>query len=112
MSVTILRTGLWIVLIVLAGYVLRETYAAAPFAELLNPDLLQKAGMLGVALVILGVIVRFIETVILSKVPKSRCSVCRRPINTGEFYCREHLRRILEDEHDKTHGPVARKRRV
>lgn len=99
MSQTLLRFGLWIVLIVLAGYVLRETFAEAPFAELLTEELLQNSGMLGVALVVGGFILRLLEP-LWKTVAKRRCANCRQPVMHGELYCREHLRQVLarEDE--------------
>jgi hypothetical protein len=109
MSVTLLRTGLWIILISLTFYVIHESYADQPLAEMISADTLQKAGLVGIALVVVGWVLSFFDKVAV-KTMKNHCAVCRRAIPKGEIYCREHLRAILDDEHDKTHGPIARKR--
>lgn len=99
MSQTLLRFGLWTVLIVLAGYVLRETFADAPFAEFLTDSLLQNAGTVGLLLIAAGFVMRILERV-WKKTVVRRCANCRQPVMHGELYCREHLRQVLarEDE--------------
>src|SRR4051812_16342657 len=99
MSGTLLRFGLWIVLIVLALYVLRETYSESPAQEYLSPGLLQKAGAFGLALIAAGAIASMFEKT-ASVVLKKRCQVCHRSVSPGELFCRQHLRSILEEEHD------------
>lgn len=102
MSTTLLRLGLWTVILVLVAYVLATTYADEPWAELISMETLQHALTLGVAVVIAGIVMR-----VLGKgaqvVTKNRCRVCRKPIASGGLYCREHLRSILAEEEEKTH---------
>lgn len=102
MANTILRLGLWTVILVLAAYVLAEANREKPLGEMLNTPLLQQALVLGVALVLAGIVGK-----ILGKgakvVTKNRCVVCRAPIAAGAMYCRAHLRSILHDEEDKRH---------
>ena len=47
MSSTLLRLGLWIIIIVLALYVVHETFEDSPIAEMVSIDLMQKALMVG-----------------------------------------------------------------
>ena len=102
MSTTLLRLGLWILILVLVLYVIDASYADQPIADIIQTSLLQHATVLAGALIIAGIIVR-----ILGKgakvVTKNRCQVCRTPIAPGAIYCRAHLRSILSDEDAKTH---------
>lgn len=110
MSVTLLRTGLWIVLISFALYVVHESYPDTALGAFTSSDMLMKGAVVGVIAGLAGFIMSFFR----KRDPKparGRCSVCRRPIIKGEIYCREHLRRIIEDEHDKTHGAPIQPRR-
>jgi len=102
MSSTLLRLGLWIIIIVLAAYVIHETYENSPIAEVVSMELMQKALMVGGAALALGVILRIFEKGTRAVV-KNRCTVCRTPIPSGAIYCRAHLRNILSDEDDRTH---------
>ena len=102
MSSTLLRLGLWIIIIVLALYVIHETYENSPIAEVVSMDLMQKALMVGGAALALGVILRIFEKGTRAVV-KNRCTVCRTPIPSGAIYCRAHLRNILHEEDDRTH---------
>jgi len=102
MSSTLLRLGLWIIIIVLAAYVIHETYENSPIAEVVSMELMQKALMVGGAALALGVILRVFEKGTRAVV-KNRCTVCRTPIPSGAIYCRAHLRNILSDEDDRTH---------
>lgn len=102
MSSTLLRLGLWIIIIVLALYVVHETYENAPIADIVSMDLMQKALMVGGAAVVLGIILRILEKG-TKAVSKNRCAVCRTPIPSGAIYCRAHLRNILHEEDDRTH---------
>src|SRR4051812_11497552 len=101
MSSTLLRLGLWVILLVVVLYVLQQTYEDAPFIDFFAPAMLQKALVLGGILIAAGVVVRLIER---SKVViKNRCVVCKTPIEPGAIYCRQHLRRVLNREDDRTH---------
>ena len=103
MSTTILRLGLWTLIIVLALYVLASTYAHEPWAEMIPMPMLQQALVLAGALIVLGIVLR-----VLGKgadaVKKNRCQVCRTPVPPGAIYCRAHLRTLLAEEDDRTHA--------
>lgn len=109
MSTTILRLGLWTLIIVLALYVLASTYANEPWAELIPMPMLQQALMVAGALIVLGIVLR-----ILGKgadaVKKNRCQVCRTPVPPGAIYCRAHLRAVLAEEDERTHATKVRRR--
>lgn len=102
MSSTLLRLGLWIIIIVLALYVIHETYENSPFADVVSVDLMQKALMVGGAAVALGFVLRIFEKG-TKVVVKNRCRVCRTAIPPGAIYCRAHLRTILHEEDERTH---------
>jgi len=102
MSSTILRLGLWTMIIILALYVIHESFEESPVAEMVPLAMLQKALVVAAALIIGGVILRIFEKG-ARVVVKNRCAVCRTPIPSGAMYCRAHLRRILHEEDDKTH---------
>lgn len=110
MSTTLLRLGLWTIILVLVLYVLVTTYPDATWAELIPMPMLQQALTLGVILVGIGVVMRILGKGAQVVTVKNRCQVCRRPIATGAIYCREHLRSILAEEDEKTH--VTRIRRT
>ena len=102
MATTILRLGLWILIIVLALYVIHESFEDSPVAEFVPTSMMQKALILGVLLIGAGIVLKmFAKTA--KVVTKNRCVVCRTPIPSGAIYCRAHLRNILHDEDDKTH---------
>jgi len=103
MSSTLLRLGLWVILLVVILYVLQQTYEDAPFVDFFAPALLQKALALGGILVGAGIVMRILERGAKSVVVRNRCVVCRTPIEHGAIYCREHLRRVLNREDDRTH---------
>ena len=109
MSTTILRLGLWTLILVLALYVLASTYPDEPWAELIPMRMLQQALVLAGALIVLGIVLR-----ILGKgadaVRKNRCQVCRTAIPPGAIYCRAHLRTILAEEDERTHAASVRRR--
>lgn len=109
MSGTLLRFGLWVVLIALALYVIHETFPDAPQAEFISAPMLQKIGLVGVGLVVLGFVISLFEKAAAKTFRQQRCTVCRRPVMHGEIYCREHLRRILDEEHDRHHAIPARR---
>ena len=102
MSNTVLRLGLWIMILVLALYVIDESYPDQPIAELIPSAMLQQALVLAVALLILGIIMRIFGKG-AKAVKKNRCQVCRTVIVPGAMFCREHLRTILTEEDEKTH---------
>lgn len=108
MSATLLRLGLWTMILALALYVVDETFADEPIGEIISLSMLTQVLAVGVALTIAGIILR-----ILGKgaavVTKNRCRVCRTPIPAGAIYCRAHLRNILHEEEDKTHSSRIRR---
>jgi predicted nucleic acid-binding Zn ribbon protein len=102
MSSTLLRLGLWVVLLVVVLYVLQQTYEDAPFVDFFAPAMLQKALVLGGLLIGAGLVMRVLERG-AKAVTKNRCIVCKLPIEHGAIYCRQHLRRILSREDDRAH---------
>ena len=102
MATTILRLGLWILIVVLALYVIHESFEDSTVAEYVPLAMMQKALALGALLIVAGLVLRLFEKG-ARVVTKSRCVVCRTQIPSGAIYCREHLRNILHDEDDKTH---------
>jgi len=102
MSSTILRLGLWTMIIILALYVIHESFEESPVAEMVPLGMLQKALIVAAVLIIAGIILRIFEKG-AKVVSKNRCAVCRTPIPAGAMYCRAHLRRILHEEDDRTH---------
>lgn len=109
MSTTILRLGLWTLILVLALYVLASTYPHEPWSEMIPMTMLQQVLVVATALIIVGLVLR-----VLGKgadaVKKNRCQVCRTPIPPGAIYCRAHLRSILNEEDDRTHATKVRRR--
>lgn len=108
MSSTLLRVGLWIVLIVIALYVLQQSFEESPLAEYVTAPMLQKALALGVLVIIAGIVFRVLERG-AKVVTKNRCKVCRTPIPPGAIYCRAHLRSVLRHEEDREHTFTRRK---
>jgi hypothetical protein len=108
MSATLLRLGLWVILLVVILYVLQQTYEDAPFVDFFAPAMLQRALVLGGILVGAGVVMRILERG-AKAVIKNRCVVCKTPIDHGAIYCREHLRGVLSREDDRTHRTRIRK---
>lgn len=102
MSSTLLRLGLWIILIVVALYVLQQTYEGLPAADYFAPSMLQKALVVGGLLVIAGFVTRVLEKG-AKVVTKNRCVTCKTPIAPGAIYCRAHLRGVIHREDDRTH---------
>ena len=103
MSTTLLRLGLWTMILVLALYVIRETYPDEPIAEMISAPLLQQVLVVSAIVVAAGFVMRIVGKG-ASAVVKNRCRVCRTPIPAGAIYCRAHLRTILSDEDDRTHN--------
>ncbi|MEA2164089.1 MAG: hypothetical protein QOK37_2216 [Thermoanaerobaculia bacterium] len=108
MSSTLLRLGLWIILLVVALYVLQQTYEEAPFVDFFAPAMLQKALVLGGLLLVAGVVARVMEKG-AKVVTKNRCVTCKAPIEHGAIYCRRHLHGVLSREDDRTHMTRVRK---
>ena len=109
MSSTLLRLGLWIILLVVVLYVLHETYPASAMAESFALPTLQKGLALGILLVAGGLGARLFEKGPLKVGPKNRCVICKTAIPPGAIYCRAHLRSMLNREDDRTHQTRTRR---
>lgn len=103
MSSTLLRFGLWTLVLILALYVVKETYPGAPLAELIEPQMLQQVFVLALVLLAAGVVVKMFEKG-QKVVTKTRCKVCGKTVAAGAIYCREHLRSVLDLEDRRTHN--------
>lgn len=108
MANTLLRLGLWTLILVLALYVLASTYSAEPWTELIPARMLVQAMVLAAVLIGAGLVLRILG-VGATVVSKNRCRMCRTPIPPGAIYCRPHLRSILHEEDDKTHASRIRR---
>jgi predicted nucleic acid-binding Zn ribbon protein len=108
MANTLLRLGLWTIILVLVLYVLASTYSDEPWAEMIPAAMLVQAMLLASLLIVAGVVLRVLG-VGARVVTKNRCRVCRTPIPPGAIYCRAHLRNILHEEDDKTHASRIRR---
>lgn len=108
MSSTLLRLGLWILVIVLALYVIQQSFEESTVSEYVPMNMLRNAIFVSIALIIAGVAARVFETG-AKKVVKNRCAVCRTPIPHGAIYCRAHLRSMLHSEDEKTHATKVRR---
>jgi predicted nucleic acid-binding Zn ribbon protein len=109
MYATVLRLGLWILILVLALYVMAATFPDEPFAELIPAPMLQQALVLAIVLIIAGFVLRIFGAGARVVAARNRCRVCRTEIPHGAIYCREHLRTILHDEDEKTHHTRVRR---
>ena len=103
MSSTLLRLGLWLLVLVLAVFVIRETFSHAPGAEYVTDTLIQQALVLSVVIVAAGLVVKVLEKG-KKVVIKNRCRTCGKPVPQGAIYCREHLRTVLDLEDRRTHN--------
>ena len=108
MANTLLRLGLWILILVLALYVLESTYTGEPWTEMIPAAMLVQAMVLAALLIVAGLVLRVLG-VGARVVSKNRCRVCRTPVPPGAIYCRAHLRNILHEEDDKTHASRIRR---
>ena len=103
MSSTLLRLGLWIELAVVALYVLHETFAETHLSEYFSTSTLQKGLVIGGFLIAAGLVMRLVEKGAKKVIHKNRCQICNVPVPEGAIYCREHLRRVLQREDERTH---------
>jgi predicted nucleic acid-binding Zn ribbon protein len=108
MANTLLRLGLWILILVLALYVLESTYSEEHWTEMIPMPMLVQAMALSAMLIIAGIVLRVLG-IGVRVVSKNRCRVCRTPVPPGAIYCRAHLRTILHEEDDKTHASRIRR---
>lgn len=110
MSTTLLRLGLWTLILVLVLYVLASSYSTEPWAEMIPMPMLVQAMIVSAVAIVAGLILRIFDKGAKVMV-KNRCRVCRTPIPPGAIYCRAHLRTILYEEDDKTHATTRGRRR-
>ncbi|HEX7832729.1 MAG TPA: hypothetical protein VF787_23955 [Thermoanaerobaculia bacterium] len=110
MSTTLLRLGLWTLILVLALYVIAETYHEEHWTEMIPRPMLAQVLAVSVVVTIIGMVLRILGIGVDKVRVKNRCRVCRTPIVQGALYCREHLRSILADEDEKTHMTKVRRR--
>lgn len=103
MATTLLRLGLWTVILVLVLFVLASTYPDETWAEMIPMPMLQQALTLAVFVVAAGIVMRILGKGAKVVTVRNRCRTCRKPIPVGGLYCREHLRSILAEEDEKTH---------
>lgn len=108
MANTLLRLGLWIIILVLALYVLESTYSEEHWTAFIPTAMLVQALVLAALLIVAGIILR-VFGIGARVVSKNRCRVCRTPIPPGAIYCRAHLRTILHEEDEKTHASRIRR---
>jgi hypothetical protein len=104
MSSTLLRLGLWILILSLALYVIDTSFSHSPLAGFVGLDLLSKLFILSGALVAAGIVVRLFDKTAVKVLSKNHCRVCNTVIPQGAIYCRPHLRGMLEREDRKTHS--------
>lgn len=90
-------------IIVLAAYVLHESFEEQPLADLIPMEMLGKALVLGGILVVAGIVLRMFEKGSKAVSKKNRCAMCRTPVPHGAIYCRQHLRTVLSREDERTH---------
>ncbi len=109
MSTTLLRLGIWTLILVLALYVLASENSDQEWAQLIPMPMLQQALVVAGLLIVAGILFRILGKG-ASAVVKNRCRVCRTPIPQGAIYCRAHLRAVLHEEDDRTHSSRVRRR--
>ena len=108
MSATLLRLGLWTMILALALYVVDETYPDQPIGEIISTTMLTQILVVAAIAIAAGVVLRLLGKG-AAVVSKNRCRVCKTPIPPGAIYCRAHLRNILHDEEDRTHSTRVRR---
>jgi len=108
MSATLLRVGLWTMILALALYVVDETYSDEPIGEIISTSLLTQVMLVAAVAILAGFVFRLLG-IGVAVVTKNRCRVCKAPIPVGAIYCREHLRTILHEEDDRTHSTRVRR---
>ena len=103
MSSTLLRLGLWTLVLIMGLFVVATVYSESQFAEMVTIGLLTQAAGVALLIVVAGVIAKMVEKG-KKVVGKNRCRECGKPIPPGAIYCREHLRGVLELEDRRTHN--------
>ncbi|HSP13715.1 MAG TPA: hypothetical protein VLV78_03060 [Thermoanaerobaculia bacterium] len=108
MSSTVLRLGLWLLILTLGLFIFDSKFDETALGELITPTLLQHMLVLSIALVGVGLAWRIFEKTAQKVVVKNRCKVCGTPVAHGAIYCRTHLRGVLEAEDRRTHSGTTR----
>lgn len=108
MSATLMRLGLYTLVVVLGLFIVREAYPNSPVAELASYSLLYQCASLSIVVLVAGLVLRMFDKT-KSAVVKRRCSVCRAPVPQGAIYCRAHLREVLTREEDLRHSSIKRR---
>ena len=102
MSSTLLRSGLYLLVIIFVLFVIDTAFDNSPINDFVSNDMLTKAMGLAIMVSLAGAVLTVMEKA-SRKLVKSRCSVCRIEVPRGAIYCRAHLRNVLADEDDVTH---------
>lgn len=104
MSNTILRLGLWSLILTLGLYVMATSFERS-FGDLITATLLQNMFLVSGAVVAAGLVSRvFAKTAGKTMKQQAKCRVCGTAIPHGAIYCRVHLRGMLEREDRRTHS--------
>lgn len=96
MSSTFLRLGLWLLVLVMAAYILKETFYEFPLYEIIEDDLLLLILKMAGGIIVIGIALRFFER--LSPGARSKCAECGAKVTGNAIYCRLHLNQVLEEE--------------
>ena len=96
MSMTLIRVGVWSLVVILAAYVLVETVPDSVIAEIITGQVLLLATQIALGIVVLGLVMALIEK--LWNLRRRKCKTCGRPIPSTQIYCRLHLNEVLEEE--------------
>ncbi len=108
MSSTVLRLGLWLIILTLGLFIFDANFDETALGELITPTLLQHMLVLAVILAAVGFVWGIFEKAANKVVVKNRCKVCGTPVTHGAIYCRTHLRGVLEAEDRRTHSGTTR----
>lgn len=103
MSTTILRLGLWTLILTLGLYVLATSFAHS-FGDLITTTLLQNMLLIAAALVVAGLLSGIFAKTAGKVMKQTKCRICGTVIPHGAIYCRAHLRGMLEREDRRTHS--------
>lgn len=93
---TIIRLGIWSLVLIMVVYVFTETAPDSPVAEIITGELLALLTKISFGIVALGLVVGLIEK--LWGMRRRKCKTCGRPIPSTAIYCRLHLKEVLEEE--------------
>lgn len=96
MSIVILRTGLWSLVVILVAYVFTETLPDSPVAELVTGQLLYLLTQIALGVIALGLVVGLVEKFWMGR--PGKCRTCGQKIPSKALYCRRHLNEVLEEE--------------